>query len=258
MKYSSDLAGEAYIALRERILHGEIAIGEVISRRKIAAELGMSFLPVSEAFVRLEVEGLLESKPRVGTRVRIPTPEDVRGQFRVRTVLEVEAAKLFSEVATPAERAELLKLAARVDALYAQSSKDRSYYLNMHETLHRRIAECAGCPALSHAIERTHALSSTWLCGSKTFSPNLARLHQDLMEVLVRGDAEAAGQAMREHVSGSMNRALERLEPYFRAHKTQQETYSRKPRKEFAVFPIAADHQMPVEGNQVPASIAHD
>ena len=257
MKYSSDLAGEAYIALRERILHGDIAIGEVISRRKIAAELGMSFLPVSEAFVRLEVEGLLESKPRVGTRVRIPTPEDVRGQFRVRTVLEVEAARLFSEVATPAERAELLKLAARVDALYAQSSKDRSYYLNMHETLHRRIAECAGCPALSHAIERTHALSSTWLCGSKTFSPNLARLHQDLMEVLVRGDAEAAGQAMREHVSGSMNRALERLEPYFRAHKTQQENYSRKPRKEFAVFSIAADHQM-VEGNQVPACIAHD
>ena len=259
MKYSSDLAGEAYIALRERILHGEIAIGEVISRRKIAAELGMSFLPVSEAFVRLEVEGLLESKPRVGTRVRIPTPEDVRGQFRVRTVLEVEAAKLFSEVATPAERAELLKLAARVDALYAQPSKDRSYYLNMHETFHRRIAECAGCPALSHAIERTHALSSTWLCGSKTFfSPNLARLHQDLTESLVKGDPEAAGQAMREHVAGSMHRALERLEPYFRAHKTQQETYSRKPRRQFAVFALSADQQISVEESEVSGRVAQD
>ena len=44
---ASDLAGEAYVIIRERILRGEVAIGQVISRRKIAAELGMSFLPVS-------------------------------------------------------------------------------------------------------------------------------------------------------------------------------------------------------------------
>ena len=45
------LAGEAYVIVRERILRGELAIGQVISRRKIAAELGMSFLPVSEALI---------------------------------------------------------------------------------------------------------------------------------------------------------------------------------------------------------------
>jgi hypothetical protein len=33
---------------------------------------------------------------------------------------------------------------------------------------------------------------------------------------------------MREHVVSSMQRALERLEPYFRARKTQGKTYSRK------------------------------
>src|SRR5581483_6789198 len=148
MKYSSDLAGEAYIALRDRILCGEIAIGQVISRRKIASELGMSFLPVSEAFVRLEVEGLLESKPRVGTRVRIPSAEDVQGQYRVRAVLEQEAAKLFAELASAAERAELVKLASRVDALYVQQATNRGYYLNLHEAVHRRIAECSRCPAL--------------------------------------------------------------------------------------------------------------
>jgi hypothetical protein len=38
---------------------------------------------------------------------------------------------------------------------------------------------------------------------------------------------------------GSMHRALEQLEPYFKAHKSQQETYSRKPRKQFAVTPAA-------------------
>src|ERR1700682_5829646 len=111
------LAAEAYEFVKQRILRGHLPMGQVISRRKIAAELGMSFLPVSEALLRLEFEGLLESRPRAGTRVRIPSREDVRGHFIVREALEVQAAKLFAGVATARERAELKKLAAHVDEL---------------------------------------------------------------------------------------------------------------------------------------------
>src|SRR5438874_4803734 len=140
------LAAEAYRVVRQRILRGELGLGQVISRRKLATELGMSFLPVSEALQRLEVEGLLESRPRAGTRVRIPTREDVRGHFVVREALEVQAAILFAAGATPEDRNEILKLAARVDAM---SVSDQSLYLPAHEKLHRRIAEGARCPALS-------------------------------------------------------------------------------------------------------------
>ena len=64
----------------------------------------MSFLPVSEALLRLEFEGLLESRPRAGTRVRIPSPDDVRGHYLVRETLETQAARLFAEVASRADR----------------------------------------------------------------------------------------------------------------------------------------------------------
>ena len=111
----SSLASEAYTVVRQRILRGDITLGQVISRRKLAAELSMSFLPVSEALLRLEIEGLLESRPRAGTRVRIPSPEDVQGHYVVREALEVQAAMRFASVATPGERAELKKLAVRVD-----------------------------------------------------------------------------------------------------------------------------------------------
>src|SRR4029077_18849558 len=118
-------AAEAYGIVRKRIVRGKVRLGQVISRRKLAAELGMSFLPVSMAFLRLEFEGLLESRPRAGTRVRIPSREDVRGHYLVREALEVEAARLFCEIATAEERAELLKLAVRVDAMSAQPETDR-------------------------------------------------------------------------------------------------------------------------------------
>src|ERR1700739_1035702 len=138
---ASDLAGEAYVIIRERILRGEVAIGQVISRRKIAAELGMSSLPVSEAFLRLEFEGLLESRPRAGTRVRIPSVEDVQGHFVVREALETQAARLCAQNATPDEKSELQRLAVRIDAMAAQVESDRFHYLSLHEKLHRRIAE---------------------------------------------------------------------------------------------------------------------
>ena len=41
----------------------------------------------------------------------------MRGHYLVREALEVEAARLFTEMATPEERSELLKLGLRVDAM---------------------------------------------------------------------------------------------------------------------------------------------
>jgi DNA-binding GntR family transcriptional regulator len=134
----SSLAAEAYSVVRQRILRGDIVLGQVISRRKLAAELNMSFLPVSEALLRLEFEGLLESRPRAGTRVRIPSPEDVKGHFVVREALEVQAAIRFAENATLSERDELKRMAERVDALGTNSN--RTLYVVVHQKLHARIA----------------------------------------------------------------------------------------------------------------------
>jgi DNA-binding GntR family transcriptional regulator len=231
---TASLANEAYGIVRERILRGELAIGKVISRRKIAAELGMSLLPVSEALLRLEFEGLLESRPRAGTRVKIPTEQDVRGHYVVREALEVEAARLFAEEATEQERAELMKLAVRVDTMSNQASSDRTLYLSLHERLHRRIAECTRCEALCEAIEKTHALDSTWLCVARPAPSNQPprRAHQDLVEGLCKGNANTAAEAMRKHIASSMQNTLKRLEPYFQLQEASGNTFARSVKRQ--------------------------
>jgi len=227
---TSSLAAEAYAIVRQRILRGELILGQVISRRKLAAELGMSFLPVSEALLRLEFEGLLESRPRAGTRVRIPSPEDVRGHYVVREALEVQAAVLFSQVATVGERAELRKLAARVDALSMQP--DRMLYLGLHQKLHRRIAECTRCESLCEAIDKTHALASIWFCVMrKPAQDDSPRRHQDLADVLTTGEAAQAAEAMRQHIAVGMAHVIEVLEPYFKLRKANGRTFYRSEKK---------------------------
>src|SRR4029078_9983125 len=193
------LSSEAYEIVRNRILRGELKLGQVISRRKLANEVGMSFLPVSEALLRLEVEGLLESRPRAGTRVRIPSAEDVQGHYVVREALEVQAALRFAAFATPRERFELKKLAGRVDVLGTQS--DRMLYQSVHLKLHSRIAQNARCPALLEAIEKTHALGWIWYCVLRQPSPtdSITR-HTELAIALCDGEPHQVADAVRQHL----------------------------------------------------------
>lgn len=214
--------------IRERILRGELAIGTVISRRKLAAELGMSLVPVSEAFQRLEFEGLVESRPRAGTRVKIPTEDEVRGHYIIRSALEAEAARLFAEVATPPQRLELQKLAVRVDTLAGQVDGNRFLYLSVHEKLHRRIAEGSRCERLVDAIEKNHVLALTWLCSARPGATGRPpRRHQDLIGIVVGGTPVEAAEAMRLHIQSALQNTLDRLEPYFRQREADGKTYTR-------------------------------
>ena len=194
--------------------------------------MGMSFLPVSEALLRLEVEGLLESRPRAGTRVRIPTPQDVEGHslWCAPKRLETQAARLFAVTATPEEQAELFRLAIQLDDMAAVPENDRSQYLTRHERLHRKIAEYTHIQALADAIEQTHALASTWMCVGS--GGHLPRRHQTLLEALAGGNPEEAAAAMREHVRSSQQEALGRLSPYFKLQKTRGVRYTRSAKQQ--------------------------
>lgn len=238
---NSSLAATAYLAVRRRILRGDLALGQPISRRKLAAELGMSFPPVTEALLRLELEGLLESRPRAGTRVRIPTREDVFGHYVVREALEVQASLLCAERATATERRELRRLAERVDVMAGQS--DRSGYVTLHRKLHFRIAECARCNALTDAVERTQALASIWFCLMRKPSPqdNPTR-HQDLIDAILDGKPSRVSDAVREHLAIGRQRTMEVLEPYFRIRNARGARFHRTDKTSASIPALGTRH----------------
>lgn len=222
------LAEQAYELIRNAILKGDLALGASLSRRKLAEQLGMSFLPVSEALQRLEMEGLVESRPRVGTRVRIPTNQDIRGHYVIREALETQSARLYAEKASPLERRELRELALQLDAMYADPGKDLFETFSTHERLHRRIAECTGCPMLVEAIEKSHVLILNWHYNSATHFRDLPRRwHQDLIKALNSGDVAVADAKMREHCLYGMEEVLRRIEATLNQGDTRAESFRR-------------------------------
>jgi GntR family transcriptional regulator, rspAB operon transcriptional repressor len=223
------LAESVYLQIRDGILSGEFQLGESLSRRRLAERFGMSLIPVAEALQRLEREGLVESRARSGTHVRIPTAEEVRGHYLVREALETQAARLFAERANARQRRRLAAMARRIDALFNSSPlarMDRTKQLfemhRLHMQFHMCIAESTGCRELIQALQTNQVLIFHWLYNSAAHFDTLPpRWHQDLVEALSSGKPALADRVMRHHVRFRTEEVAMRIGAYLPAvHRT--------------------------------------
>jgi DNA-binding GntR family transcriptional regulator len=236
-KRGASFAQRAYFEIRNKILKGDLPVGAAISRRKLAEELNISVPPVMEALQQLEREGLVESKPRVGTRVRILNAKDVEDRTTVREALETQAARLFAARATREEKRELKQMGRKVDQLYAafeSNSADREFLFSVntyHMKLHLRIAECARCPALRDAIEKEQVLIFNWLYDTAVQRRNLASNHHArLADALATGTPDEADRAMRHHIRTGLKEVLAGLQ-HLDSHEKAGWRRSRQQRK---------------------------
>ena len=212
------LSSRAYQQIRNEILSGELSIGDVLSRRRLAKRLNMSFLPITEALKCLETEGLVESRPRIGTRVRIPSEQDIRDSNVIREALESQAARLCAQHITVEEKKQLRTSARHLDELQkmCMMEPEDSHFLfsvhTYHMQFHMRVAELARCPGLSRAIEKEQVLILNWLydiAAHRRAQPE--EFHTTLAEALCSGDPLVADTAMRTHVRYGLDQILERL-----------------------------------------------
>jgi GntR family transcriptional regulator, rspAB operon transcriptional repressor len=217
-RHGLSLADAAYDSVREAILRGQLKPGVPLSRRRLADDLRMSVIPVTDALRRLEEDGLVESRPRAGTRVRIPSQTDVRELYELREALESQSARLFAERATRVGREEIRDLAREVDTLFARmddESANLAFRFEVHTThvqFHMRVAELAGSRLVRQMIDRKHVLILNWLfdvVGRRTPLP--PHFHASLADALTSGDPIAADAAMREHVRYGLKEISSRI-----------------------------------------------
>lgn len=205
------LAEVAYTHVRRKIIDGRYLLGDTLSSRGIAAELKVSFLPVLTALQRLQEEGLVESRPRVGTRVVVPSEAQVLGMHHVREALECQAARLCAAGASASQRAALVRLAARVDEAdrcctgprVSRSLQVRAHQL--HARLHLSIATFSRCVPLVQAIERSQILTFKIQLDHADSRRELPPYrHIELIDAVVSGTPAQADAAMRDHLAAGL------------------------------------------------------
>jgi DNA-binding GntR family transcriptional regulator len=188
-------------ALRESIITGDLAAGTPLRQRDLAAQFGMSPIPVREALRRLEAEGLVESDLHRGSTVKGTVPSTGAENYEIRARLESLAAKY---AATRITAPELDRLAA-INAELADAA-DEPAAANLNRRFHFQIYEAAGSPVL---LALLRLLWGTFPSpgGPMRGRPLAESVHQhaDILQALCQGDAAEAEQLVRSHILAALD-----------------------------------------------------
>jgi DNA-binding GntR family transcriptional regulator len=188
--------------LESDILTGLAATGERIDEQRVARRFGVSRTPVREALHQLASAGLVELIPNRGAFVRRVSFRELIQMFEVMGEFEAMAGRLFARRATPTT---LDSLSAALEAcnLAAQDGDPDAYYLE-NGRFHEAIYAGSGNAFLAGEARRLHQRLTAYrrlqLRVPKRIGQSLVE-HRAITRAIVAGEAEAAAEALRDHVT---------------------------------------------------------
>lgn len=140
--------------MKHRIVFGKYPPGAVLNEREICQDLKISRTPYREALFRLELDGLVLIKPKVGvvvTHTDLPGLKDV---FELRTILEGVAAQLAFKRMQPRGLESLKKVVEKTDSLPPDA--DIFAYLELDAQFHQIIHEAQGNALLKDMLDKLY------------------------------------------------------------------------------------------------------
>lgn len=204
--------------LRNAILDGDLKAGQKLVERELCELTGASRSILREALVKLEASGLIENQSYRGYRVTQLSAHKIHEIFELRTVLETQAAELFTERASDQEIDDLkAALIALEQCLMAfDLEKMRSVKERYYEVLFSGCRNDEIRRALSNVINRVYYLRSQSMSAPERRQASLAEI-TELTIALVTRDRIAARAASLAHLNGAREAALQAV--------TQQEQH---------------------------------
>ncbi len=187
--------------LRERILAGTIEPGAPVRQDNLAAELGVSKIPLREAMARLEQEGLLRSEANRGYFVRELSTAEAREVYALRLKLEPPAAAL---AAAEADESDRIAARAALDALDHAIAAHGEGTGALNRAFHLALVRPARQLVTLEIIERLHILSERYV--RKHLEPQgrdtrANREHRDLLAAWLARDGDRVTALLHAHIA---------------------------------------------------------
>lgn len=203
------LRDQVHDTLHARISDGRLRPGERLFEQDIAAELGISRVPVREAIRMLQSEGLVEVQPRRrGVFVRSLGRRQVEELFDVREALEVLAARLAAERAHSDAVTRMGKLAA--EAREAWESDDVETMSRANSAFHDELVLLSDNELLASMLEPLQGRLA-WLYRLNREPGRVCTEHEELHAAIAEGNAERAAEVAQRHVRSSRIMVLDRI-----------------------------------------------
>ena len=186
--------------IRESIFNNELKPGERIVETKIAKELGVSQSPVREAIMELELMGLIETKPFIGSYVKVLSKKDIEDAYKLRAYLEMLAASEAAQNITDMQLKAMEELLKKMRS--AAETHRIKEFIELDISFHRLIVTIADNTLLKRMWEQVNIAQWTFISTktTKRSLPDLADRHEQIYRSLKARDSEEASQCIRSHI----------------------------------------------------------
>jgi len=203
-------------AIRERILAGTYGEGENLRQDALATELGVSRIPIREAFRQLEAEGLVTLHAHRGAVVSSLSLDEIAELFDLRALLEPDLLARAIPRMTEAD----LAAAGRILESFEQSlaGPDAHAWGEMNSEFHLTLYRPAGRDRSLGLVQNLLGNTDRYTRLQLVLTSGIERAraeHAQLLNLCRRGDVREAGDLLRRHVQN----AGEDLLAFLRQHR---------------------------------------
>ncbi|CDS55048.1 transcriptional regulator, GntR family [Polaromonas sp. CG9_12] len=201
-------APQVFEALRELIVSVQLEPGTVLQRAELAEHFGISQTPIRDALLRLGEEQLIDIFPQHATVVsRIDLTAALQAHF-LRRAIELEILATLCELPDAAHRELMQRLNMHLAVQEAALNPlDVPELALADQAFHQEMYEAARVGPLWALVRRQsgHVDRLRRLNLPVDGKPRaIVRDHHAIVEAIARKDAQAAQQALRRHLAGTL------------------------------------------------------
>lgn len=192
----SNLSADVAEHIRELIFNGRLAGGERIWQDEIAEELGVSRLPVREALISLQVDGLVDNEPRRGAFVVPLSRDDIEDHYEMYGHMLGLAAR---RACGRFDEAGLRRLEDLIQVMGEDPDAPSTH--EAHWAFHASINQVGGSHRLRAVLRQmAHNLPRSVYDIPPAGSPEAERGHRAIVAALRDADGERAATECEAHL----------------------------------------------------------
>jgi DNA-binding GntR family transcriptional regulator len=185
--------------IRRTIVQGTLKPGDRLVEDRLAADFGVSRLPVREALRELAAEGLVEVTARKGAVVTEMTPTLAQELIEVRAILEAYNARLAARRRNPEMLTRLQEIMRAGDQAMAEGRVDMLRPLN--DGFHDALAAAGSNRVLEDVMRSLRERSSVvFVQPTLATAPGTWAEHADILKAVINGDEALAALMAERHV----------------------------------------------------------
>lgn len=191
--------------LREKILSGEIKAGQPLRQAALAEELNVSRIPVREALLQLEAEGLVTFEPHKGATATELNASQVDELFELRAMLEGDLLASSIPNLSNEKLAEATDILAKLNKALGKENAANTWS-ELNSDYHNCLYSGANRPQTQDLVNTLNKNADRYIRMHLLWAGGISKAeseHNELLDLCKERNVEKAVAVLKQHILGS-------------------------------------------------------